>query len=132
MGLDGWGVNRYSPVETFESHKSAGATRAMSGKLKTISPSIPKKPLHCLPLTAARGFTLTTSGRKRSAMYLLAMRSVDLLRLRLKQILYIEALDFAFFGRSFGSELPGLPSGVVNTQDPKDKPIPPEEAVRRM
>src|SRR5258705_10079373 len=30
------------------------------------------------------------------------------------------------------ADTPGLPQGVVNTQVPKDKPLPPEEALRRI
>ena len=65
-------------------------------------------------------------------MYLFAMRFVALVGLREVRIFCLVLVAIAVAWRSFGSDLPGLPPGVVNTQDPKDKPLPPEEARRRM
>ena len=65
-------------------------------------------------------------------MYLFAMRCVDLIWSQAVRILCLAALALASVVHSFGSDVPGLPPGVVNTQDPKDKPLPPEEALRRM
>lgn len=65
-------------------------------------------------------------------MYPFAMASVDIIRLPAQRISFLVALAFAVVVHSFAADVPGLPSGVVNTQDRKDKPLPPEEAVRRM
>ena|SRR5437899_4650772 len=54
------------------------------------------------------------------------------MRLSLDRIVFPAVVALAFVGSSFALDAPGLPTGVVNTQDPKDKPIRPEEAVRRM
>jgi len=57
-------------------------------------------------------------------MYLLGMKRVGLLF----SLWLLSAISCAVRA----SETPKLPEGVLNTQDPHDKPLPPEEAVRRI
>src|SRR3954469_15510950 len=54
-------------------------------------------------------------------------------RMKCVSLLFFLCLLFTIPCRTArAADTPGLPQGVVNTQDPKDKPLPPEEAVRRI
>src|SRR6266850_2331428 len=66
------------------------------------------------------------------AMYFLAMRRLEFMLLRMNRILLVAGMIGVCAASCFGADQPGLPPGVVVTQNPKDKPIAPEEALRRM
>ncbi len=66
------------------------------------------------------------------SVYVLRSMRVGPIFLSVKLNFSLAVIIFGLIGPASASELPGLPSGVAITQDPKDKPIAPEEALHRM